>query len=369
MSKTENKAEMSQKENGEISINLGEIYRTLKSYKVLIASFAVIFASIGAIYSLSLPNEYLSNAKLLPELDAKSSSSGGLGGLKSLAGLAGVDLSGGLGAGSEAIRPDLYPNIVQSAPLLKEVLKAKIYSTKYKKWQTVLEYLSKKQDSAPLDWGDDSDENETQEVTLDKLPLNALSSDLIKLNKKEQAAINKLRASVQLEIDKKSGVISLSTKLTNAVAAANITSLIQHYLTKYIIDYRTQKARKELVFLDKRLTEARNRYDQALFNLSAYRDKNMNLFLNVARDREKKLEYEVDIAYNMYTTISSQYEESKMKLHRETPIFKVLEPAQVAVKKDGPKRGLTTIGFMFVGIFISLIYVFFKTVNLKELLG
>ena len=30
MSKTENKAEMSQKENGEISINLGEIYRTLK---------------------------------------------------------------------------------------------------------------------------------------------------------------------------------------------------------------------------------------------------------------------------------------------------------------------------------------------------
>jgi uncharacterized protein involved in exopolysaccharide biosynthesis len=250
------------------------------------------------------------------------------------------------------------------------VLKAKIYSTKHKKWQTVLAFLSEKQDSAPLDLDRDSNEEAVvSDEKPDKIPVSALSTDLIKLNKKEQAAINKLRASVVLEIDKKSGVISLTTKLTNAVAAANITSLIQHYLTKYVTDYRTQKARQELAFLEKRLTESRARYDQALFTLSAYRDQNMNLFLNVAKDREKKLQYEVDMAYNLYTTISGQYEESKVKLHRETPVFKVLEPAQVAVQKDGPKRSLITIGFMFVGVFVSLIYVFFKTVNLKELLG
>jgi uncharacterized protein involved in exopolysaccharide biosynthesis len=356
-------------DNGEISINFGEIFRTLKSYRILIATFAVLFAALGAIYSLTQPNEYSSNAKLLPELDSKSGGAGGMGGLKSLAGLAGVDL-GGSSSGAEAIRPDLYPNIVQSAPLLQEVLKAKIYSTKHKKWQTVLDFLSEKQDTAPLDLvGDAKEEEVSSDVKLDKVPASALSADLIKLNKKEQAAIKKLRASVVLEIDKKSGVISLTTKLTNAVAAANITSLIQHYLTKYVTDYRTQKARQELSFLEKRLTESRARYDQALFTLSAYRDQNINLFMNVAKDREKKLQYEVDMAYNLYTTISGQYEESKVKLHRETPVFKVLEPAQVAVQKDGPKRSLITIGFMFVGVFAALIYVFFKTVNLKELLG
>jgi uncharacterized protein involved in exopolysaccharide biosynthesis len=353
-------------DNGEISINFGEIFRTLKSYRILIATCAVLFAALGAIYSLTQPNEYSSNAKLLPELDSKSGGAGG--GLKSLAGLAGIDLGGG-NAGGEAIRPDLYPNSVQSAPLLQDVLKAKIYSTKHKKWQTVLDFLSEKQDSAPLDLGGDAKEEVASDVKLDKVPASALSADLIKLNKKEQAAIKKLRASVLLEIDKKSGVISLTTKLTNAVAAANITSLIQHYLTKYVTDYRTQKARQELTFLEKRLSESRARYDQALFTLSAYRDQNMNLFLNVAKDREKKLQYEVDMAYNLYTTISGQYEESKVKLHRETPVFKVLEPAQVAVQKDGPKRSLITIGFMFVGVFVALIYVFFKTVNLKELLG
>jgi uncharacterized protein involved in exopolysaccharide biosynthesis len=365
MSNVENKQI---EDNGEISINFGEIFRTLKSYRVLIATCAVLFAALGAIYSLTQPNEYSSNAKLLPELDSKSGAAGGLGGLKSLAGLAGVDL-GGTSASSEAIRPDLYPNIVQSAPLLQEVLKAKIYSTKHKKWETVLDFLSEKQDTAPIDLGGNPSDDEVSDVKLDKVPSGALSTDLIKLNKKERLAIKKLRASVVLEIDKKSGVISLTTKLTNPVAAANITSLIQHYLTKYVTDYRTQKARQELSFLEKRLSESRARYDQALFTLSAYRDQNMNLFMNVAKDREKKLQYEVDMAYNLYTTISGQYEESKVKLHRETPVFKVLEPAQVAVQKDGPKRSLITIGFMFVGVFVSLVYVFFKTVNLKELLG
>jgi uncharacterized protein involved in exopolysaccharide biosynthesis len=366
MSNVENKQ---LEDNGEISINFGEIFRTLMSFRILIATCAVLFASLGAIYSLTQPNEYSSNAKLLPEIDSKSGVAGGMGGLKSLAGLAGVDL-GGSSSGAEAIRPDLYPNIIQSAPLLQEVLKAKIYSTNHKKWQTVLDFLSEKQDAAPLDiFGDSDDYEEVADVKLDKVPTNALSSDLIKLNKSERVAIRKLRASVVLEIDKKSGVISLTTKLTNPVAAANITSLIQHYLTKYVTDYRTQKARQELAFLEKRLTESRARYDQALFTLSAYRDQNMNLFLNVAKDREKKLQYEVDMAYNLYTTISGQYEESKVKLHRETPVFKVLEPAQVAIKKDGPKRSLITIGFMFVGVFLALIYVFFKTVNLKELLG
>lgn len=356
-------------DNGEISINFGEIFRTLKSHWIIIATCAILFAAFGAIFSLTQPNEFSSNAKLLPELDSKLSSTGGIGSLKSLAGLAGVDI-GGSSLGTDAIRPDLYPNIVQSAPLLREVLKAKIYSTKYKKWQTVLDFLTEKQELAPIDLGRNPlDEEEVIDFNVDIVPKNTLSKDLINLSKKERFALKKLRESIGVEIDKKSGVISLTTVLPNAVAAANITSLVQYYLTKYVTDYRTQKARQELAFLENRLTESRARYDQALFTLSAYRDQNMNLFMNVAKDREKKLQYEVDVAYNLYTTISGQYEESKVKLHRETPVFKVLEPAQIAVKKDGPKRGLITMGFMFVGFFVSLIYVFFKTVNLKEVLG
>jgi uncharacterized protein involved in exopolysaccharide biosynthesis len=89
----------------------------------------------------------------------------------------------------------------------------------------------------------------------------------------------------------------------------------------------------------------------------------------VAKDQGIKLQYEVDLAFNIYSNLTSQVTETNIKLQKETPIFKVLAPAQVPLLKAKPLRSLITLGSMFLGLFISLIYVFFKSVNLKELLS
>lgn len=370
MSTTETNIPNNPEDNGEISINFGEIFRVLKAYKLFIAILALVFAGVGALYALTKPNQYVSTVKLLPELDSKTTG-GALSGLKSLAGLAGIDL-GGAGSSSEAIRPDLYPNIVQSAPFLQEVIKANIYNPKLKKWQTLTTYLNEKQDSAPITIPSFFSEDSTK-VSKPKpgefIPNNVIPSDVLKLNKKESQAIKSLQGAITLEIDKKSAIITLTVKMTNAFAAANISSLVQNQLTKYVINYRTEKARKELAFLQIRQAEARKKYDQALFTLSNYRDQNRNLFLNVAKDQEKKLQYEVDMSYNLYASLSTQLTDAQIKVQRETPIFKVLEPAEIAKTKVGPSRSLITLGFMFVGIFIALGYIFFKEVDLKSLLG
>ena len=370
MSTTETNIPNNPQDNGEISINFGEIFRVLKSYKLFIAILALVFAGVGALYSLTKANQYVSTVKLLPELDSKTSG-GGLSGLKSLAGLAGIDL-GGAGSSSEAIRPDLYPNIVQSAPFLQEVIKSNIYNPKLKKWQSLVAYLNEKQDAAPITIPSFFSEDSTK-ASKPKLgefiPNNVIPSDVLKLNKKESQAIKSLKGAITVEIDKKSAIITLTVKMTNAFAAATISSLVQNQLTKYVINYRTEKARKELGFLQTRQAEARKKYDQALFTLSNYRDQNRNLFLNVAKDQEKKLQYEVDMAYNLYASLSTQMTDAQIKVQRETPIFKVLEPAEISKTKVGPSRSLITLGFMFVGIFLALGYIFFKEVDLKSLLG
>jgi uncharacterized protein involved in exopolysaccharide biosynthesis len=334
-------------DNGEISINFGEIFCALKSYRILIAFCAVLFATLGAIYSLTQPNEFSSNAKLLPEIDSQSGSSGGL---KSLAGLAGIDLGSG-SSSIDAIRPDLYPVIITSTPFLKEFVVEKVLNFRTNKKDIIYEYIIENQNLPPLN----------------------LSSTHLKLSSDKNINISNavaiLRNAIKLEIDKKSGIITIKTTLNDNVSSFQITELLQVYLTKFITKYKTQKTREELLFVEKNLFEAKNRYNQAITNLSSYRDQNMNLFLNIAKDREKNLQHEVDLSFNMYTNLSVQYEETKLKLKRETPIFRVLEPAQIPNQKDGPKRSLITIGFMFVGVFAALIYVFFKTVNLKELLG
>lgn len=363
MSSTMQNSENQFIENDEISIDLKKLFQNLITYKWRILISAFVFAVIGALYSLTSPNEYVATVKLLPEIDSKSA--GGMGGLKSLAGLAGIDLSSN--SGTEAIRPDLYPNILQSTPFLQSVLDKKIYVSKKKKWIVLRDLLSKDRIKAPLSLSGDDDDKKSDEEDQFVIPQGALANGLVNLDKKSNAILLNLKNRITAEIDKKTGVITISVKLPDPVAAANLSYFAQQYLTEYVTKYRTEKSVKEVVFLKNRQQEAKARYDQALHTLSNYRDQNRNLFLNVAKDQEKKLQYEVDLAYNLYSSLNNQLADAQIKTHRETPVIKVLEPAQVPIKKDSPKRALITIGFLFFGIFLSVVSVLLKTINLKEL--
>ena len=206
-----------------------------------------------------------------------------------------------------------------------------------------------------------------KDLTIPSFP--GQSIDFINIDLKEAHILNKLKSYIKVEVDKKTMFLTITCTLQNPVIAANLTSLVQNQLTRYIVNYRTEKVRKEMIFLTSRQDEARKRYDQALFTFSNYKDQNRNRFLNVAKTQEKKLQYEVDLAFNLYSSLTTQLSEAQIRVQKETPIFKVLEPARVPLSRTSPKRSLITIGAMFIGIFVSLVIVFFKSVNLKELLS
>lgn len=360
--------EVKTEDSGEISINFGEIYQALKKYKISIALIALVFTALGAFYSLTMNSEYVSEVKILPEADSKIGGSGGsLGGLSSLAGLAGINLSGSM-AGNDAIQPAMYPEIVQSIPFLQELAASNVYNPKKKRLQKLSEYLAEDNSNAPIKLSD-TKPKEQKDVEYNRLPQGAISSDMININQKESLILEALKKAVLVETDKKTNLIKISSTALNPVIAANLSDLVLNQLTRYIIRYRTEKVRKELNFLTKRQAEARKRYDQALFTYSNYKDQNRNVFLNVAKDQGKKLQYEVDLAFNIYSNLTSQLTETNIKLQKETPVFKVLAPAQVPLQRTSPKRSLITLGSLFLGLFVSLIYVFFKSVNLKELLS
>jgi capsular polysaccharide biosynthesis protein len=328
---------------------------------------------VGAIYSLTLNNEYSSVVKLLPEASQASNNSpmGNLGGLAGLAGLAGINI-GDSNSNVDIINPSLYPNLVESSPFLLELIKSNIYNPNLKKWQTILDYLNEKNENAPLSFSKIFSKEER--ISKIKTVSSAKSKigfepDLLTLNDKEKLAISFLKTAIKIETDKKSSAIMIKANMLNPIVAANMTSIVQAQLTKYVISYRTEKANKEMRFLQDRQAEARKRYDQSLFTLSNYKDQNRNPFLNVAKDQEKKLQYEVDLSFNLYSTLTTQLNETKIRIQRETPLFKVLEPAQVNYGKSSPNRLLITVGAILFGLFLALIYVFFKSVNLKELLS
>ncbi|MDT8887195.1 GNVR domain-containing protein [Aquirufa sp. LEPPI-3A] len=353
----------------EIAINFSEIWNAIVKYKLTLLLVTVIFTAAGALLSLTLDSEYESQVKLLPEVDSKlggSSGSGGLGGLSSLAGLAGINLSGAM-AGSEVIQPAMYPEIVQSIPFLLELSQSQVYNLRQKKFQKLADYLKQDNSNAPIPiFKKDKSQaaNDLENITV---PKGVLSPDLINISKQESTSLKELREAISVEVDKKNNLIKITAITGDPVVSANLANLILIQLRKYIVQYRTEKARKELDFLMDRQAEARKRYDQSLFTLSNYKDQNRNVFLNVAKDQGKKLQYEVDLAFNVYSNLTNQTTEAKIKLQKETPVFKVLEPAQIPLKRSSPKRSLITLGAMFLGLFASLVGLFLKTANMREI--
>jgi uncharacterized protein involved in exopolysaccharide biosynthesis len=344
----------------EVTIDISKIFKVIAKQKWAILIATIIATALGVFIAINIPNEYSSQVQILPELSSKDGG-GSLSSLKSLAGLAGVDL-GGMSS-TEAVRPDLYPNILQSTPFMMGVMNMKVYSSKYKQTMVMSKFLeeNRKKELATRIFGE-SDEKDKDAFVINPttIPL-----ETIRLDKKQDELIKDLQKRVGATLDKKTGVISISAKMQDPVIAATIVRYAQDYLTSYVVNYRTEKTLKDIKFLGERVEEAKRRYDNALFSYSSYQDRNKALFLNIAKDEGKKLQYEVDLSYNLYSELVKQLEESKIKIHRETPIFKVLEPAQIPVKKSEPKRSVMVLGFAFLGLILSIMVVLAR--NYKSL--
>lgn len=336
----------------EMTIDIGKIFKVIKKNKWTILIVTIVSAALGVFIAINIPNEYSSQVQILPELESKDAA-GGLSKFKSLAGLAGVDLSSL--SSTEAVRPDLYPNILQSTPFLMDVMSMKVFASEYKrslKMSDFLEENAKKGLSSRIFGESDDEEKDMPVINPKNIPF-----ETIRLNEKQDILIKDLKNRIGATLDKKTGVISIAVKMQDPVIAATIVRYAQDYLTNYVVKYRTEKTLKDINFLEDRLNEAKKRYDNALYSYSNYQDRNKSLFLNIAKDEGKKMQYEVDLSYNLYSELSKQLEEAKIKVHRETPIFKMLEPAQIPVKKSEPKRSVMVIGFAFLGLIVSIFFV------------
>jgi len=340
-------------EQGEIEIKLSDLLFFLKTNwrKVLIG--ALIGLAFGGVYAFSKQNVYTAQIMVMPEIQAKGA--GGLSSLGSLVGLAGLGLDNM--ASSDAVRPDLYPNILQSIPFALDVLNRPVFSQYLQKRLTLQEFLLQINESKfnLFNLFSNTEENSSGTKTN---PGNSIQA--IQLTKKQDSMIKAVHASVSALYDRKTGILTLSAVEPDPVVAATVAGLSLDYLANYVTTYRTEKARKQVTFLTQRVNEAKSRYQAAEYNLSSYRDRNRNLYLNTAKIDEQRLQADYLLEQSVYSELSKQLEQAKIKVQEETPVFKILEPATIPLKKSGPGRTLIMLGFMFAGIFLSLIIILFQ---------
>lgn len=342
MSVAENKQQLIEEEGG-IEISISDLIGFFWENRQRIFVGVLIGLLLGALYAFSKPNIYTAQISVMPEIQAKGA--GSLSGLGSLAGLAGINIDN-MGS-QDAIRPDLYPNVLQSIPFALYLLKQPVYSIKLKKQLPLAAYM----DEAGKSWFGTlfaPDKSDEQPV---KLPINP---QLIELTKEQNDHIKGVLANVTGAYDKKTGILTIAATEPEAIIAATTAQNSLNYLTNYITTYRTEKSRRQVEFLRQQAAEAKNRYQAAEYALSNYRDSNRAVYLNTAKLEEQRLQADYLLTQSVYNELSKQLEQAKIKVQEETPVFKTLEPASVPLQKSGPKRTVIMIVGAVVGAVLVL---------------
>jgi capsule polysaccharide export protein KpsE/RkpR len=99
--------------------------------------------------------------------------------------------------------------------------------------------------------------------------------------------------------------------------------------------------------VEEQLATAEARFEEAQLTLAEFRDSNQGMLSARAQTEEQRLNSEYQIAFNLYNGLTQQYEEAKLKVQEETPVFKTLEAVQVPLQDE-------TSGAMILIVFIML---------------
>lgn len=356
----------------EDEIDLIELAKTIWDNRVLIYKFVAVGVVLGLAVALLSTKEYRSSATLMPEYSTETAGGNASRLLQQYGGLLGISGGGTYNSASNAIRVQLYPQIVSSLSFQQKLAAHDFYFPDYDTTASLMEYYLEIQSPGVLGYlqkftiglpgtiigafsGDD-------EVSPNAFDQNA-DPDIIELTKDEMKVIENLRQRVSASLDEESGVITVGVQMTNPKLAAEMADFTIQELTDYLVEYRTEKVLRDLQFVEEQLAEAEKRFEAAQIALADFRDSNQGALTNRARTQEQQLQSEYDLAFNLYNGLTQEYEQAKLRVQEETPVFKVLQPVQVPVDDETSGAmilivfvmlsGIASIGWIFIRQFLE----------------
>lgn len=342
-------------------IDLIALVKTIWNGRKIIYYSVGICVFIGVIIAFTRPAKYTASATLLPSAEKKSSSLGGLG---ALAGMAGINLGSMMGE-SSGIPAEIYPQVVNSYSFQKEFIHEKFHFDEYDQPISLYDYaLADTIESVSAKIAKytirlpgtlkyalfSKDDEEGEEMSP--------NYGVISLSKEELSALRMISDLIQIEVDKKTGLISVSVEAGEPILTAQFVQKAVDLLQEYVIKYKTKQVRENLDFVQERFDEKKIEYQKAQKALSDYKDSHRNMISERMDPVYQSLIDEYDMISAVYKGLAQQLEQAKIAVKEETPVFTVLEPAKVPIEKSAPKKKIILGVSIFLGIFLGVGIVF-----------
>jgi len=341
--------------------DLIDLFFKIWNKKRFIFKISFIAAVVAVIIAFSIPKEYETKVILAPEITKKNALGGNMG---TLAAMAGINL-GNMNS-EDAIGPDLYPQIINSTPFLVDLFNVKVVSSDTTIQTTLYGYMEDHQKRAW--WGyimsfpfkvlklfsKSNDKENNDEI------------DYFKLSRKQLDLTKTLKKRISANVDNKNGTIFLSVKMQDPLISAMLANVVKDNLQKYIVNYRTNKARQDLYFAEKLFEEAKDKYYVAQQSYATYTDGNLTVVKARYQAEADRLENEMELAYNVYNQVAQQLQLAKVKVQEITPIYTVIQPAIVSVNATSPNKPLILICMVFFAIILASGWILLKDVLEKS---
>lgn len=347
-----------QNNNSSQEIDLIELFQVLWKKRYFLLKCGGIAAVIGLIIAFSIPKEYETKAKLAPESSDLTKGMGGLGGL---AAMAGINLK--QGAGTDAISPDLYPDVVKSTPFLLELFPIQVTTKDKKHTMSLYDYILDHQRKAwwgyvvvtpfkMVGW--------IMGIFSEKPEINNTEIDAYYLTPEQFGVIEKLQRLLVVKIDKKTSTLQVEVRMQDPLISADIACVVMEKLQQYMTDYRIHKVKQDMEYTQKVYGEAQEAYYKAQKAYAAFEDANKNIISASYRTEQERLKNEMTLTFNVYNSLAQKLEQDKLRVQEETPVYTIIEPPTVPLRAASPNKPLILVACVFLAIFGGCGYVLIK---------
>ncbi|MDO4334664.1 MAG: Wzz/FepE/Etk N-terminal domain-containing protein [Bacteroidales bacterium] len=350
-------------EDEEQEIDLLELAMKLWQQRKKIAIWCLVGAVLGVVVAFSIPKEYDTSVKLVPEVVGNQKLSGSLGAMAAMVGIGGSGQSG-----TDAVNPQLYPDVVESTPFLVGLFNVPVEDIDGEHKTTVRQYI---EDDIRSPWwsavlglpfkligairGGDKEEDEGKQT------------DSFQLTPGEFKVVQALSKRISATVDTKTSVITISVSMQDPMVSATLADTVVYRLQEYITDYRTNKARKDLEYAELLNEEAKANYYKAQQKYADYQDRNQGLILYSAQTTKERLENEATLAFNLYNQTAQQVQMAKAKVQENTPVYTTIAPASVPVRPSSPKKPMILVGFVFLAFVACSAWILYGKPLLEEM--
>jgi uncharacterized protein involved in exopolysaccharide biosynthesis len=347
-----------QRPYAEDEVSLLDILLVIARHKQLILRTVLVFTVLGVAYALLASEEYTSTAKVVREAqeDMPSGLSGGLAALQGF----GINIGGA----SSGLTPQAYADILSSREVRLAVVRDTFYFADEDTMTTFVDYVDRPPGlvGTILKYTIGLPGTIMEAVQGDqRTAVETQSGARVYPTEAEEEAIKAIGDRISSSVDQETGLMSVSATAGEASLAAGLTESFLQHLTDRVSAIRTEKARRNLAFMEDRFTEVEQELRAAEEELATFVDRNSGIQSARLETERERLQRQVSFKSELYQQLQAQVTQARIELQRSEPVITVVEEPVPPLRRSAPRRMLVVLLCLILGGILGLAGAFVKS--------